>query len=291
MPRHNLFYFLIAVRETAKGFYELVRTFSGWHGFVLFRFGIVGRASMESRDIGSQLKRVEMDRRSRTIAITYEKKRVEFGFESRSQFDNAMRNIYEIFIWEQYADLRLNGRTVVDVGANNGDSAIYFVLKGAKRVFSYEPYPSSFKQAEANVAINGMQKKIEVSNEAVLRKSSHMFVDEKYDSVSNSILKASKVGKRIRTVTLEDIVREHRLKNAVLKLDCEGSEYEILLGASERTLRKFRQIAIEYHFGHVNLVTKLIECGFKVRHTEPTSGRNAETNGLKMNYGLIYAYR
>jgi hypothetical protein len=35
----------------------------------------------------------------------------------------------------------------------------------------------------------------------------------------------------------------------LLKLDCEGAEYDILLNASGPLLSKIRQIAVEYHVG------------------------------------------
>ena len=51
--------------------------------------------------------------------------------------------INENFIKEQYKWLDVEGKNVVDVGANIGDTAIYFALKGAKHVYAFEPYPYS----------------------------------------------------------------------------------------------------------------------------------------------------
>lgn len=34
---------------------------------------------------------------------------------------------------------------VIDVGANIGNSAIYFLVNGASRVFAFEPYEFSYK--------------------------------------------------------------------------------------------------------------------------------------------------
>ena len=210
---------------------------------------------------------------------------------NRAVLDNAMRNIYEIVIWEQYADLEVKGRQVLDIGANNGDSAIYFALKGAKGVFAYEPYPSSYRQAERNVELNGMGSVISLRNEAVMGSESSMIVDDKYDSVSNSVLRPSSSGKRIKIVSLDQIVADLGLKDAALKMDCEGAEYEIFKGASNESIKRFAQIAIEYHFGYESLVKRLKACGFKVKYTQPKISRNAETNGMRMNYGAIYAYK
>jgi len=36
----------------------------------------------------------------------------------------------------------LRGRDVIDVGANAGDTALYFVLHGARKVIAVEPLPN-----------------------------------------------------------------------------------------------------------------------------------------------------
>ena len=48
----------------------------------------------------------------------------------------------EVFGQEDYANLNYKDETVVDIGANIGDSSIYFAVMGAKRVIAIEPFPS-----------------------------------------------------------------------------------------------------------------------------------------------------
>jgi Methyltransferase FkbM domain len=57
----------------------------------------------------------------------------------------------------------------------------------------------------------------------------------------------------------------------ILKMDCEGSEYEVILSAEahEQTLQKFDLVIIEYHYGYKNLKQKLERSGFKVSVTRP----------------------
>ena len=44
------------------------------------------------------------------------------------------------------------------------------------------------------------------------------------------------------------ILREHDVEQVdVLKLDCEGSEYDILLGCDPENLRRIMHIAMEIH--------------------------------------------
>jgi hypothetical protein len=49
-------------------------------------------------------------------------------------------------------------------------------------------------------------------------------------------------------LTLEDIFKKHRLKKLdLLKLDCEGAEYEILYETPAEILAKIKEIRLEYH--------------------------------------------
>ena len=41
----------------------------------------------------------------------------------------------DVFFREEYAFLNVDGKVVVDIGANIGDTAIYFALKGARFIF------------------------------------------------------------------------------------------------------------------------------------------------------------
>jgi hypothetical protein len=51
-------------------------------------------------------------------------------------------------------------------------------------------------------------------------------------------------------VTLDELFERFAVwKCPLLKLDCEGAEYEVLLNARPETLKKIGNIAMEYHVG------------------------------------------
>jgi len=99
-------------------------------------------------------------------------------------------------------------------------------------------------------------------------------------------LKASAKGKHVKLTTLEEIVKRFNLKDAVLKMDCEGCEYT-LLNAPIKSLRAFHEIIMEYHYGCKDLKEKLEKAGFNVK-TEPTIVNNAEKPIL---LGYLYGKR
>ena len=59
-------------------------------------------------------------------------------------------------------DFFLEGCTVIDIGAAMGDTAIMFILRGAKKVIGYEFQKKQFEIAEKNIKLNKMQKKVEL---------------------------------------------------------------------------------------------------------------------------------
>lgn len=290
MQRQNLKYILLSLGENIKGFGILVGCFKNWYDFVSLKIGLADSAFLVS-SLDGELKNIAINKPNHTITITYGNNKITFSFASGRQLDNAMRNIYQNYIEQQYRSLNVKGRKVIDIGANNGDSAIYFIMRGASMVYAYEPYPHSYAHAVKNVKINGMQDKVLMKNMAVSGSTGSIILDDKYDSINNSILKGSEHGKKIPITNLNHIVNRYKLRNTVLKMDCEGSEYEILANASDKTLKSFSQVAIEYHFGPDKIVKRLKNLGFRVSYTKPKVVNNSETNGLRMEYGMIFANR
>ncbi|MEM3191238.1 MAG: hypothetical protein QW292_03940 [Candidatus Parvarchaeota archaeon] len=70
--------------------------------------------------------------------------------------------------------------------------------------------------------------------------------------------------------SLETIVREFDVpEGSILKADCEGCEYDLIISSDSRSLSKFREIFLEYHYGARALVDRLTKVGFKVKSTRP----------------------
>jgi len=77
-----------------------------------------------------------------------------FWFKNGIRFRYMYRAIPEIFGLGVYDSLNVKDRVVIDVGAFVGDSAVYFALKGAKRVIAVEPHPGAFAEMLENVKLN-----------------------------------------------------------------------------------------------------------------------------------------
>jgi len=81
--------------------------------------------------------------------------------------------ILEVFDREQYKDLGVEGKVVVDVGAGFGETAIYFLERGAKPVVAFEPCPNMFREMLTNLALNGLLGRVVAINAGIGGEGAH----------------------------------------------------------------------------------------------------------------------
>ena len=225
------------------------------------------------------------------ISLKFEpKKDIRFVYRDEIQLRNIFGTIKENFVDEQFKRLTCKNIYVVDIGANVGDTAIYFALKGAKHVYAFEPYPYSYKLAIENIKLNRLNDKITIRNIGIGKKKDKITIDPNFKNTAGTKLKTFRVGRPINVVTLSSIVSSYKIRNAILKMDCEGCEYGAISDSDNKILRRFTHIMIEYHYGYKNLEKKLKEAGFVVEHTNPILAYNNDTE-TKMALGMIYASR
>lgn len=183
---------------------------------------------------------------------------------------NAVVNGFEYPLWEIIGHYKLKGiefsleDTIIDIGTNVGHFSIVAARKGAGRIIGYEISEQSYNQALINCKDYSQ---IEIHNLGVW--SSNGVI--KYNSWEEghqtlSVLKGG--NKEIKCISLDSIL-EPLDKVRFLKVDCEGSEYEILMNS--KLLSRVEQIAIEVHIiegtpDPKELKEYLEKSGFKVKH-------------------------
>lgn len=212
---------------------------------------------------------------------------------SESVFGNGD---FSIFCDETYGDLDVQGKMVLDIGANIGDSAIYFALQGAVRVIALEPFPRIFSYLKQNIEANGLSSTITPLNAGISCRDMAIKVSSESLTDTGSQLTLEddplKGGVSVLTYSLKTLSQSFGLKDAALKMDCEGCEYDAVLNSDTDTLRKFSQIYIEYHYGGKKLTSKLEECGFQVVCSETTKFYNfGSTNKAVYLLGHLTASR
>lgn len=202
-----------------------------------------------------------------------------FGFTAPKfiVFRNGLRLMYErrltaieVFLEEPYKPLDVRGRDVLDIGAYTGDSALYFAIRGARKVYALEPVPRICEMAVKNVQLN-LVANVVLRNEAVGGRESVLA----FDPLENALLTTAhhdvEGGMPVRVRTLDALVDELNLDDAVLKLDCEGTEYEVFETVGKETLAHFHEMCIELHpvgnrsGGVEAIMNKLSDAGFEHR--------------------------
>jgi ribosomal protein L31 len=107
----------------------------------------------------------------------------------------------------------------------------------------------------------------------------------------NSLYGQSKNYESVYAVTLSDLIRQLGGDNIFLKMDCEGAEYDILLGTPHEEMAKVSRIAIEIHSdvhpsykGFDLIWNRLKEFGFSLVDRQPLFAWDVDSLGHKVNY-------
>jgi FkbM family methyltransferase len=206
-----------------------------------------------------------------------------------------------IFVQDVYHNFPIEGKIVIDVGANIADSCIYFVLRGAKRIVGIEPLVDNYELAEQNVRQNNFSNLITIVLAGCGARSGCVNIDVgKRNGIGWQLSSSSDRGKTIPLLTLEQILQQSKVgeDEVALKLDCEGCEYDVVLSSPDNVLRRFSSILIEYHYGYNDIREKLQKCNFDVSLVNIAGNRGGPTavpnpkNLRKWYYmGYIHAKR
>ena len=146
--------------------------------------------------------------------------------------------------------------TIVDVGANVGVFAVWAAKRlEAARVIAVEPGPNTVTFLRQNLSRNGVTN-AEVDAVAIGGEKRTASLYRRGPGAMTTLYLRDAYGStfaheaEVEVITLDELFVRHRIDGCdLLKLDCEGAEYEILFGADEATLGRIRHIAGEYHEG------------------------------------------
>ena len=169
-----------------------------------------------------------------------------------------------------------NPKLVVDVGGNAGLFSIWVALNWPQsEIKSYEPDPQIFSFLQQNSKAFGFQ-----ANNAGVGKSSGraellLNNESRLNTMdfSGSPSRDSCTSVSVKILSLTEILGENKYID-VLKLDCEGSEWEIFEDVS--VFKKVKKIVMEYHLIEDKSLSQLMEVtgalGFRCVHLSKNEG-------------------
>jgi len=157
----------------------------------------------------------------------------------------------------------LNGKTVVDVGAECGDTAIFYANRGAT-VYSFEPVKAHYDAMVRNISLNPrLAKQITPINAAIGKDGTLKFyqsdradIAEAASFVYNVHGKDVKISE-VKGYSLRSAYTEFNLKHIdLLKMDCKGCEYFL----TESDLENVSNVKIEYlNYDNTHKLEDLLE--------------------------------
>jgi FkbM family methyltransferase len=156
------------------------------------------------------------------------------------------------FVKHEYGDIDVNG-DVIDIGANIGAFSLYAACRPrTKRVLAFEPMNETFKRLVENVTASVAGERIVCIHAAVSSRSGFV----QMISGANSMLhRSSEVfegvpesRQAVPAVALGSVFESYNVANcALLKLDCEGAEFEILENLPPLYFQRIHSIRLEIH--------------------------------------------
>lgn len=169
-----------------------------------------------------------------------------------------------------------DGDVIVDVGAHVGTFTVWAASRNPKaRVVAVEPSASTLKYLRRNVETNHLRN-VTIVEAACGGSNGTVALMSRGPAACNTIYRTDNYASsfspagRAEMITLDKLFSDLSIEHCdLLKLDCEGAEYEILYSAGKETLDRVRRIAMEYHTGMnryspESLAEHLKGIGFKV---------------------------
>jgi FkbM family methyltransferase len=207
-------------------------------------------------------------------------------------------------LWEVYAQNMYNidlpeNAVVWDIGMNTGLASLFFAKCKKVKVYGYEPFPYTYCRAMANIGHNpDISSSIRTFKKGVASSSGGLKID--FDPVNHetngifgptkrSTAPLEKVNVEMvgAVETFDMIAAENPGAPIILKIDCEGAEFEIISSLQKSgRLQGLKAILLEWHMAGDPEGPKKLEDDLR------TAGFTFVTlNKTDWSTGLIYAFQ
>lgn len=208
-------------------------------------------------------------------------KQVVINLSNKTQF--WVRNLMDLWIiketildndYLQFTYQPVPGDLIIDIGAFIGDFTVQAALYSHDvKVLAIEPLPTNYQLLLKNLKLNKVQN-VETFDLALYQKQQieSIFIDQK--NLANTSIDTSKKHQQkaaVKNMQFSKFLTQQKITHCdLLKLDCEGCEYDLLMNLDPKVLKKvFKNIVLEYHdgvvnFNHKQLASYLKKQGFSI---------------------------
>lgn len=175
-----------------------------------------------------------------------------------------------------------DNHVIIDIGAHIGTFSILASSKLKRgRVYAIEASQDSFNLLKINVALNQCNN-VSIHHLALADKEGDVTLYHDQGSWGHSTVKRLSLSSEIvNSCTLSSFLEKNDINEChFMKLNCEGSEFPILLNTPKNVLRKFGTILVMYHCDlwenntEDDLISHLEFSGFNcvIRNRDPKRG-------------------
>lgn len=214
-----------------------------------------------------------------------EEKETQFSAEiiwGEPNYKHYFNNPRREFGYGPYVDLFFNdeydGEVVIgiddvvyDLGANVGVFTMWALENGAKQIYSFEP--TNYLRPYLYETFGKHHPCVIIYDKAITGKNEIRQFNRYKHSVGNSLYMSfdDKVDTvDVECINLEQFINENGLEQPTLiKVDIEGSEYEMFYNLSDEFISSVKTFIVEFHYnngGEVNtIISKLLNLGFSIK--------------------------
>ena len=215
------------------------------------------------------------------------------GCRIQIPLDAEVRDAFEYFGWKDpaaveeylgFMNVAAKAKVLWDVGALFGFFSLAFALKGAdRRALAFEPNPSSRAKLEECLHLNPTAK-VEVFDFAVGLPGKVVEFERgfHYTAVTDSPARpgeensAQRETVAIKTMSIDELIEKNFAPPDIIKIDVEGHEFDVLLGARKLLLAKKPILCVELHpdllarrgTSSVAIVKYLEDAGYVIHDTD-----------------------
>ena len=228
--------------------------------------------------------------------VVLERQNLRFRYTNMNQFKQNINDFYhpvfvnyrEFFVYDRYKDFNLEGcENVIDAGASVGLFTQYMLNKGAKQVASVECDDRSIVALFSNFISNPKVKIIGVAlsdidgEKELYWKEDNPLVNSLDINGSEFSTQDNPNSKTVKTTTLETLISNLNWDQIdLLKIDIEGSEWDVINTTPDDTFQSIDKILLEYHWPKGRLqsvISRFQSLGFK--HMFESGCNGSEENG------------
>ena len=215
------------------------------------------------------------------------KNRIKIKLRVNSTDLMAFTNVWLLREYDKPGFEIKNDDIIIDVGAHIGLFTLFasqFCKNGM--IYCFEPIQENYSLLLSNLQLNNIMKVIP-HNVAVSQNTDNVIIYLNKDESGHSMHIPGPKSVQVKSVSLKSIIDSNSLERCdLLKIDCEGEEYNIIDFLPSAYFDKIKKMCIEYHFADnkpsllENLIKKLEAFSYTVN-----------IRSLHKGIGFLYALK